>query len=79
MLEAEVVALGEVEGDNVTIEGLAGGLEGFFVGGPDCEEVAVGLEVADSEVLCGVGENEGCTAEDLDACWHGEGKGRGYR
>ena len=51
MFEAEVVALGEIEGDNVAIEGLTGRLEGFFVGGSDREEIAVRLEVTNSEVL----------------------------
>lgn len=32
MLEAEVVALGEVKGDDVAVEGLAGRLEGLLVG-----------------------------------------------
>jgi hypothetical protein len=72
MLETKVVALGEVNGDDVAVEILAGGLEGLFVGGSESEKVAVGLEVTDTEVLSRVGEDEGYTAEDLHACWYGE-------
>ena len=79
MLEAEVVALGEVEGDDVAIEVLAGRLEGLFVGRSERKEVAVGLEVTDAEVLRRVCENEGCATEDLYACGHGEGERGGYR
>ena len=79
MLEAEVVTLGEVEGDDVAIKVLAGRLESLFVGGSERKEVTVGLEVIDAEVLRRVCENEGCAAEDLHACGHGEGEGGGYR
>lgn len=78
MLKAEVMALSEVNGDDVTVQGLAGGLEGLFVGGPKREKVTVGLEVADAEVLSRVGENEGCAAEDLHAFRYGEGEGGWY-
>ena len=79
MLEAEVVALGEVNGDDVAVEGLAGGLERLFVGGPEREKVTMGLKVADTEVLRRVGEDESCTAKDLHACGYGEGKVGRYR
>jgi hypothetical protein len=79
MFEAEVVALGEVEGDDVAIESLTGRLKGLFVGGSERKEVTVGVEVTDTEVLGRVGENEGCAAEDLHACGCGEGERGGYR
>jgi len=73
MLEAEVMALCEVNGYDIAVEGLAGGLEGLFVGRSEGEKVAVGLKVTDTKVLRGIGKDEGCAVEDLHACRYGEG------
>jgi len=79
MFEAEVVALGKVKGDDVAIEGLTGRLEGLFVGRSERKKVTMGLEVANTEVLGRVDENEGCAAEDLYACGYRKGEGGWYR
>jgi hypothetical protein len=46
VLEGEVEALGEIEGDDVAVERVAAGEEGFFVRGTEREDVGEGGEVS---------------------------------
>lgn len=78
MLEAEVMALSEVNGHNVAVKAMASRLKGLFIGRSESEKVTTGLEIADAEILCRVSEDEGCTAEDLNTFGYGEGEGGGY-
>lgn len=56
--------MGEVEGDDVAVEGAAGELEGAFVDGTQGEDVVFFGEGGEAGVLVGFGEDEGYAAED---------------
>lgn len=74
----EGVARGEVEGDEVAVEALAGLLQRLVIGGAQGEDV-VGLnEVTDAVVLVGLGEGDGAAPEEAEFGGCGEGELRGY-
>ena len=54
----------EVEGNEITFKRLTGLLEGFFLRRPESQDIVSCYKGREAMILRGIGEEEGCAAED---------------